>query len=319
MRGPPDPIAGMLEDLPSPRRVIRDTSNFMEIQRGDELLLGDVRYLVTGYESEQGFGLDGEPKHWVKRAIDLNTYSEKIVKLVFFESFTNSIGGIPVVLYRSPQKEAAVLGAVLGHPHFMHGTSIRDSVGNHVRVIDRIRGVSLRRYVLDIRAGYEAYYFEYLPTILDGLLDCFSAMAFLHEEGQVHGDVRWDHILIDARNGLFRWIDFDYTYRIPEHPFGLDLFGVGNVLAAVVGKGPISLHDLKHHKRAGAGKVSLRAEDFSPLDRFRLMNLKKVYPVVSEKLNRVLLHFSEGNSAFYESVTEVTCDLGEALSVMEAP
>ncbi len=240
MKGIPVHIGGLLDDRASKRRSISDTSDFMAIQRGDELSLGGNLYLVTGHESEQGFGLDGEPKFWVKRAVDLKTQQKKIIKLVFFESFTNRIGGVPVVFYRSPRKEADVLQLVLGHPHFMQGFSFQDSVGNEVRVIDRIKVRSLRDHVLDIRAEYEKYYHDFLPTIPEALLDCFTSLAFLHAQGQVHGDVRWDHILIDEQTGLFRWIDFDYTYHFPEHPFGLDLFGLGNILAAVVGKGPIS-------------------------------------------------------------------------------
>jgi hypothetical protein len=291
----------------------------MGIQRGDELILGGNRYLVTGNESERGFGLDGEPKFWVKRGVDLRTRDEKIIKLVFFESFKSTIGSVPVVYYRSPKKEAEVLKAVRDHMHFMHGFSAQDSAGNQVRIIDRIKGVSLRKHVLGINAEYEEYYFDYLPGILRKLLGCFAALAFVHDQGHVHGDVRWDHILIDAQNGLFRWIDFDYTYHFPEHPASLDLFGLGNILAAVVGMGPVSPHDLKNNPRFEGGRLSVRWDDFSLVEKFRLMNLRAVYPVISKKLNRVLLHFSERSSVFYESVAEITADLGAAMSDMRMP
>lgn len=149
MDGLNDHVAGLSGDQSSPRRTFRDTSDFLGIQRGDELVLGGNCYLVTGHESEQGFGLDGEPKYWVKRGVDLHTQNEKIIKLVFFESLSSTVGGIPVVYYRSPRKEAEVLKMVRNHPHFMHGVSTQDSAGNEVRIIDRIRGVSLRKLVLE--------------------------------------------------------------------------------------------------------------------------------------------------------------------------
>ncbi len=47
------------------------------------------------------------------------------------------------------------------------------------------------------------------------------------------------------------------------------------------------------------------------------MNLRRVFPVISEKLNQVLLHFSGHSTVFYESVAEITADLGDAMSDME--
>jgi hypothetical protein len=286
----------------------------MGIEHGDELLLDGVPYRVTGHESEEGFGLDGEPKHWVKRAVDLSTQEKKIIKLVFFESFTQNVGDVPVLFYRSPRKEAAVLDTVRGHPHFMQGVSCLDAVGNNVRIIDRIKGVSLRRHILDLTADFEKYYHDLLPQILSELLACITSLGYLHQNGHVHGDVRWDHILFDQNSGLFRWIDFDYTYHFPEHPFGVDLFGLGNILAAVVGQGPISPYDLKNKSGFARRAGSIGADDFSPVDRCRLMNLREVYPLISKRLNRVLLHFSHRSPVFYESVNEITADLGDALS-----
>ena len=64
---------------PKTIRVIRDTSNFLTVSRGDVLLLGGRHYLVRGNEREGRFGLDEEPKLWVKRAIDLATSEVKII------------------------------------------------------------------------------------------------------------------------------------------------------------------------------------------------------------------------------------------------
>lgn len=58
----------------------------MNIRSGDVLDPGGSYYLVRGEEMEGRFGLDGEPKYWMKRAIDLSDGSSKVIKLVFYES-----------------------------------------------------------------------------------------------------------------------------------------------------------------------------------------------------------------------------------------
>src|SRR3974390_235625 len=94
---------------PQSIQIYADTSNFFAINRGDVLALGGSHYLITGTACEQGFGLDGEPKHWVKRAVDCETGEPKIIKLVFLEQFVLQLGEIPVRYTRSPAKEARVL------------------------------------------------------------------------------------------------------------------------------------------------------------------------------------------------------------------
>ena len=81
-----------------------------------------------------------KPKYWVKRAVDWEDGSAKIIKLEFFEEFDISRGGIKVRCFRSPAKEARILAMVRGNPNFMQGVTLRDESGNLVRVLERIHG-----------------------------------------------------------------------------------------------------------------------------------------------------------------------------------
>lgn len=71
--------------------VVTDTSEFMAIQPDDILKLDGKYYLIRGDEYETRFGLEGEPKFWVKKVIDLGDESLKIITLVFHESVYMSI------------------------------------------------------------------------------------------------------------------------------------------------------------------------------------------------------------------------------------
>lgn len=50
-------------------RLVTDTTQFMELGRGDVLDLQSQRFLITGVAYEWCFGLDEEPKHWVQREL----------------------------------------------------------------------------------------------------------------------------------------------------------------------------------------------------------------------------------------------------------
>lgn len=50
-------------------------------------------------------------------------------------------------------------------------------------------------------------------------------------------------------------------------------------------------------------------EDFSILDKWRFINLRKFYPYLPQMLNDVLMHFSRGAEMYYESVDEIIEDL----------
>jgi serine/threonine protein kinase len=234
----------------------------------------------------------------------------RIIKLVFYERFEATIGGITFECFRSPRKEARILELVNDHPNFMHGSSIADEKGNIVRVLETISGPSLAAHVADIEQDHETYFFSTLPGILDNYLGCIEAIRFLHDHGEKHGDIRRDHILIDSDSGHYRWIDFDYNYRHRENMYGYDLFGLGNVLIYLVGKGDVLLPDLRS---SDPGILSRLTEgDMNIVFHNRVANLQKVFAYIPDSLNRVLLHFSRGANWFYEKTPQLLQDLYQA-------
>jgi serine/threonine protein kinase len=279
------------------------------VEFDDVVILGGKPYLIRHNAKEQRFGLEDEVKFWVKRAVDLKNGNLKIMKLLFYERFMSRIGDIEYECFRSPKKEARILDLVSGHRNFMHGYSIQDEKDNLIRILDFIRGKPLFRYVENMGMDHEAYYYEQLPGILDHFYECVQAIRFLHEHGEKHGDIRRDHILIDSDKGQYRWIDFDFNYRHRENIFGYDLFGLGNILVFLVGKGDLLLPDLK--KQNHPALSTLTEEDLNIVFGSRVVNLKKIYPFIPESLNRVLMHFSKGANWFYESTAQLLEDLRE--------
>jgi len=290
-------------------RIHTDTTNFFRVEYGDVVVLGDRPYLIRHNAKEGRFGIDDDVKFWVKRAIDLKGGSLKVIKLVFYEKFTTHIGGIAFECFRSPRKEARILDLVAGHKNFMHGHAVKDEAENLVRVLDFIAGNTLHSHVEDMNLGHQTYFYEQFPGIIKNFIECIGAIRFLHEHGEKHGDIRRDHILIDRHSGRYRWIDFDFNYRHRENIYGYDLFGLGNVLVFLAGKGDVLVPELKT-----AGHPALRAlrqEDVNIVFHNRVANLKKIYPYIPETLNRVLMHFSKGANWFYENTTQLLDDLGK--------
>ncbi|MFC1580448.1 hypothetical protein ACFL4N_05985 [Thermodesulfobacteriota bacterium] len=295
--------------VPSRFRIHTDTSNFFQVDYDDVVILKGRPYLIRHNAKEQRFGLEDEVKFWVKRAIDLRDGSLKIMKLVFYEKFISRIGGIEFECFRSPRKEARILDLVAGHKNFMHGYSIHDEKKNLIRILDFIRGKPLLTHVENMGMDHEAYYYEQFPGILDLFLECIQAIRFLHENGEKHGDIRRDHILIDRESGHYRWIDFDFNYRQRESIYGYDLFGLGNILVFLLGMGDVLLPDLKRERSPSLSMIS--EEDLNIVFNNRVVNLKKIYPYIPESLNRVLMHFSRGANRFYENTAQLLDDLGE--------
>jgi len=290
--------------------ILTDTTEFMTISAGTVLELEGRYYVVRGDETEGRFGLDGEPKYWVKRAIDLADGSHKVIKLVFHESFLMHLGTLEIRCFRSPQKEGRILGKIRNDPHFMQGLAVKDSAGNEVRILDRIRGSRFYDIFDRMEMDHETYFRERFPEIFSNVLDCIEAIGRLHHMNELHGDIRNDHIIIDRKTRMYTWIDFDYTHVWTENPFGVDLFGLGNVLLFTVGMGFHNLTDLKACAPPGM-RVSacLGANDFSLLFPHRVINLQKLFPHIPDQLNHVLLHFSRGAEVFYERTEELLEDL----------
>lgn len=299
--------------VPKKFRVHSDTTDFFRVEYDDIVLLKDRSYLIRHNAKEQRFGMEDDVKFWVKRAVDLEDGSLKIIKLVFYEKFMSRIGDIEFECFRSPGKEARILELVSSHKNFMHGYSTLDEKGNIIRVLDFIKGKTLATHVGRMDMNHEAYYHEHFPGILDRFIECVKAVHFLHDNGERHGDIRRDHILIDEETGNYRWIDFDFNYRHRENIYGYDLFGLGNILVFLAGMGDVLLPNLKKH---GHACLSILSEaDLNIVFHHRVVNLKKVYPYIPESLNRVLMHFSRGANRFYEHTSQLLNDLGQVKAV----
>jgi hypothetical protein len=303
-------------------RIFTDTSDFLAIGPGDEILVEGNRFLVKGEEREYRFGIE-DPKFWVKKVIDCRTGERKIVKLAFAESFTTRLGGVAVHCFRDPAKESAIMALTAGHPSFMKGSTYMDTHGNPVRVLDIVRGLNLLNYIDTFKMPHETYFWTVLPGILERVIEVVQAIGFLHAHGFRHGDIRNDHVIVSPGRPQYVWIDFDYDFDLPENPFGLDIIGLGNLLIYTVGKGfhdhytitnePYIYKDLKDR---------LLTEDFSILHQGRLVNLRKHYPYIPPMLNNILLHFSMGAQVFYETAQEIVEDLNgylESLGSAKAP
>ncbi|MCK5229806.1 MAG: serine/threonine protein kinase [Desulfobulbaceae bacterium] len=296
-------------------KIYRDTTEFMNISYGDVIFIDGLHYMVLRDEVERRFGIE-DPKYWVKRCRLLETGERKIVKLVFYEEFQMKLGHTEILCHRSPQKEARILDLVRGDMRFMQGVSFQDDVDNNMRVLDLIRGRSLDHEVYGIEQDHETYFRESFPVILEKFIGASEAIGFLHSHGEKHGDVRRDHIWVESKTKKYRWIDFDYTYDFYQNPFALDLFGLGNILVFIVGKVDCTVGTMSEmgFTKDDIGKLS--PDDFSIIFQHRLVNLRKIYPYIPEKLNNVMLHFSLGSDVYYDTVDEMLDDLRPCLDIL---
>ncbi len=286
--------------------VFTDTSEFMNIGYGDVISVGERHYLVMGDEKERRFGME-DPKFWVKRCIELETGQYRILKLEFQESFDQHIGPLTITCHRSAAKEARILRLVAGDPRFMQGQGVRDERGNMVRVLERVAGRRLDLNIEDIHTGHREYFLDVFPGVLERYMAACRAIHHLHQHGETHGDIRRDHLYVDHKTGDYCWIDFDYGYDSVENPFGLDLFGLGNILSFITGKGVHAIQDVD------TDALSITEDDCALFFRHRVVNLKKIFPYIPEDLNRVLMHYSAASEVFYETVPELLSDLEPCL------
>jgi hypothetical protein len=297
------------ERVPKRFKIHRDTSDFFRVDYDDVVILGGRPYLIKNCEREGRFGLDDEPKYWVKRAIDITSGETKIIKLVFHEEIEAKVGEIVFRCVRSPAKEAAILDLVAGHKNFMHGTWVRDTAGNIVRILDYIRGKRLDDLIYNLAENHEDFFFQHLPGYLIMYREMVQAIQFIHDQGQKHGDIRRDHILLDRETGDYRWIDFDYDYYHAANMFGYDLFGLGNILIFLVGGGDITLQQLQAGESPALDRLSV--DDMNVIFNNRVANIQKIHPYIPDALNYILLHFSNGANLYYENTRQLLEDLGE--------
>ncbi|MBV5318173.1 MAG: hypothetical protein JZU50_10235 [Desulfobulbaceae bacterium] len=315
----PEPIIRTLKNhrvtrsLRRPSRVFTDTTDFTSIDYGDIIAAEGRYFLITSYTKEGRFGVDEQIKPWVPKVEDLATGRNYIVKLVFKETFDMRLGQLTVTCYRSPEKEARILELVQGQPHFMQGETLLDAVGNLVRVLAPVCGNRLDK-VIHSESSHRDYFSKELPQILEQFLSSLQAIGFLHRNGFRHGDIRRDHIFVDRNTGIYYWIDFDYDFYLPEKPFALDLFELGNILIYLTGRGDYHPREVLADPTMGAAVVqALTPADFSLLSQNRIVNLQKLFPYIPDILNNILLHFSAGADVFYETVEELYTDLSTAL------
>ncbi|MFZ5427920.1 MAG: hypothetical protein ACOZEN_13175 [Thermodesulfobacteriota bacterium] len=299
-------------------RIFTDTSDFYSINSGDVVWLSpEHRYLIGNNTREGRFGLDDEVKYWVKRARNLVTGERAILKLVFHERFVTRIGGVEIECFRSPGKEARILELVRGKPSFMQGYPLTDEAGNLVRVLDVIAGRNLQDEITGIEGGHERYFSETFPYVFRKFEGAVEAISLLHDHREKHGDVRRDHIMVEACTGGWRWIDFDYNFLHVENIYSLDVVGLGNILVFLAGKGDVIVSDIKRDNPAVFD--SLYWEDLSLVWQNRLANLGKLYPYIPGSLNRILTQFSNEASLTYRTAGEMLEDLRAAEADLPLP
>ncbi len=283
--------------------IVKDTSDWMNIKRGDLICINNCqyKYVIQGNAYEPRFGIADQPKYWVFHALELETGKEKIIKTVFNEEFYAHIGIFKIRCYRDPIKEANVLDYVKGDMRYMQGDSFIDESGNNVRIIDYIKSHSFFKVIPLIDKSHEQYFREDLPIVLWNLKESIEAIMHLHKLGFCHGDIRNDHILIDSKDQNFRWIDFDLKQDVTD----FDLWSIGNILSYAVGKGIITFNQIMKSKEFPKTKLeTLVPEDGSAFYNYRIMNYKKLFDYIPEKLSNILLHFTIRPTAFYQSMDE---------------
>ncbi len=290
--------------------IVTDTTQFMAIGHGDVIRLGDRHFLVLRDEAERRFGLE-DPKYWVKRCRCLEDGARKLLKLVFYENFPMTIGSMTVTCTRSPRKEARILELVRGDDRFMQGETVLDTAGNPVRILDVVAGKRLDERVEALEMPHRDYFHDRFPDILARFTEACQAIRHLHDQGEKHGDIRRDHLYVVYGTGRYCWIDFDYTFDFREKPFGLDLFGLGNILQFLVGMGDRTVQSLPPEMAR-----SIVPEDCSIMFANRIVNMKKLFPYIPDALNTILLRFSLGAEIFYDTVDELIRDLERALAAL---
>lgn len=311
------PVSSSIRRQP---RVYPDTSNFSSIDYGDIIVADNRYFVVTGHTVEGRFGVDDQPKQWVPKVIDLESGVSHILKLVFHEVFSVSVGSFTIPCYRSPEKEARILELTEDHPRFMKGKAVEDEAGNLVRILDIISGRRLDKHIYRHECSHEEYFAAHLPGILREYIECAKAISFLHQAGFRHGDIRRDHILVEYTTGTFRWIDFDYEFYLPERPFALDLLELGNLLMYLVARGNYPPKKIFDDPLLGQKVLdTITQDDLSLLSRNRVVNLKKLFPYIPEAMNNIFMHFSQGASVWYDTVDELVADVEQAAAALRRP
>ena len=166
------------DNVPQRFKIITDTSDFFRVDYNDVVILAGTPYLMRNYTREGRFGLDDEPKYWVRKAIDLKNQEAKIIKLVFHEEIEARVGEITFKCVRSPGKEAAILEMVAGNKNFMQGTAVRDEAGNIVRILDFIQGKRFDEIKYGLAENHETFFTSIFRSILPCMLKWCRPLVF---------------------------------------------------------------------------------------------------------------------------------------------
>jgi len=194
--------------------ITEETDNYFNINGGMVWRFMDNDYFIYNNAKEGRFGIDEQPKFWVKYAMDLTSGQKKVIKFVFYEDLSFKLGRLKIKGFRNPEKESRVLDIVRGHQGFMQGITQKDGHGNFIRIIDFISGISLFKYIHNFTQPHEEYFHEALPKILKKIIGCIESIAFIAKNGHHHGDIRNDHIYIENKTGIYKWIDFDLFINV---------------------------------------------------------------------------------------------------------
>jgi len=307
----------IMKSLRRQPRIVSDTSDFTSITYGDIIHVDNRYFIVSGHTREGRFGIDSQIKTWVPKVYDLMSGERFIIKLVFHETYELKMGPLKVTCFRNPEKEARVLDLVADSPYFMHGYSTLDEANNLVRILDIVDGRRLDSHIAKLGATHKEYVAKHLKDMLTHFLTSVAGIRLLHENGLKHGDIRRDHIFVDRADGIFRWIDFDYDFYLPERPYAMDLYGLGNVLLFILGKQNFRVGDVVSHPEMGEKAMkTITTNDLALISQDRIFNLQKLFPYIPDSLNNILLHFSVGTQVFYNSVAEFEDELQQAVDTL---
>ena len=299
---------------PSPLVVTSNATDYTALDHGQVLRIADRTFLIRGCAYEGRFGIEASPKFWVKWALDLDSGQPKLLKFPFHEAFTMQIGALRVDCFRDPEKEGRVLRLVRGDSRFMQGRTLADGEGHPVHVLDILAGPNLYDALRQDGRPHEGYFRDRLPGLLRRVRDALAAIAWLNGQGEHHGDIRNDHLIVDPETGRLGWIDFDLSVAVPD----IDVHCAGNVLLFVVARGIVTFADARHDfpALADGGFESSDAALFFPN---RVANLRKLFPYIPQKLHELLMRYSIDAAEPFATMDEVVAALDEALVDLPEP
>jgi len=274
----------------APRNLVihSDTTEFMGIERDHVIQIEGRWFAVQGNAYEGRFGIDDQPKFWVKSTVDLADGSRKFLKLVFLEEMISTLGPLTYRCMRSPEKEALILDIMSGDRRFMQGCSLKDDRGNIVRVLDFIKGMNVYQYLTSLKIPHPEYFEKHFPGLFARMISSVEAIALLHRNNVCHGDIRNDHILIEKHTGDFRWIDFD----LRQVSLDFDVWSLGNIIFLVAAHEDVTFHRLERGEIPGALRTEITSEDSLAFFPHRVANLQKLFPYIPDNLNRILMKYS---------------------------